>query len=110
VRWPVQAVSQALLQLVRNALDASAAGQAVEVSASPERGGVIIDVRDRGRGMLPSVLERAGEPFFTTRPGEGMGLGVFIAGSLVEHLGGQLRLDSVRGEGTLARVWLPAGL
>jgi two-component system sensor histidine kinase RegB len=110
VRWPVQAVSQALLQLVRNALDASAPDARVQVVACPERDGVRIDVHDRGRGMAPAVLERVGEPFFTTRPGQGMGLGVFIARSLVEHLGGQLELESTPGQGTVARVWLPGGV
>ena len=58
--------------------------------------------------MEPEELSRAGEPFFTTKPpGRGMGLGLFIARSVVEQLGGSLELDSRVGAGTTATVRLP---
>lgn len=107
VNWPVQAVTQALTQLLRNALQASAPGSAVVCSAWGEAGGVAILVQDCGSGMDSETLERVGEPFFTTRPGAGMGLGVFIARSLLEHLGGRMSLLSRQGRGTTARLWLP---
>ncbi len=109
VRWPVQAVSQVLSQLLRNALQASQPSQPVMCRARPSGGGVALEVTDSGVGMLPSVFARVGEPFFTTRPGRGMGLGVFIARSLVEHLGGDFSLESNPGHGTTARIWLPSG-
>lgn len=53
--------------------------------------------------MTHDVLERAGEPFFTTRaPGEGMGLGIFLARAVAEQLGGAVRLESQPGRGTRA--------
>jgi two-component system sensor histidine kinase RegB len=61
------------------------------------------EVSDEGAGMPAEVLARAGEPFFTTRaPGEGLGLGLFLARALAERLGGQLWLESVPGRGTTA--------
>ena len=55
--------------------------------------------------MPREVLERVGEPFFTTKPpGRGMGLGLFLARSVVERVGGSLRLDSNVGRGTTAIV------
>jgi two-component system sensor histidine kinase RegB len=67
-----------------------------------------IEVADRGAGMAPTVLERAGEPFFTTKPpGRGMGLGLFLTRTVVERLGGQLSLESSAGQGTRARIALP---
>lgn len=107
VRWPIQATTQALTQLIRNAVLASPAERSVGVRAFVENDGVQIWVTDRGPGMPAETLERIGEPFFTTRPGQGQGLGVFIARSLVEHLGGAVEIDSAVGRGTIARVWLP---
>jgi two-component system sensor histidine kinase RegB len=54
------------------------------------------------------VLDRVGEPFFTTKPlGRGMGLGLFLARSIIERVGGTLRLDSTLGRGTTAVVRVP---
>lgn len=107
---PLAAVTQALRGLVRNALDASAFGEAVEVTAQFEQGVLTIAIRDRGTGMPPEVLQRAGDPFFTTKdPGQGMGLGLFLARNVIERLGGDLQLQSTPGTGTLVRVRLPVG-
>jgi two-component system sensor histidine kinase RegB len=54
------------------------------------------------------VLERAGEPFFTTKaPGQGMGLGLFLTRAVLARLGGNLELTSVPGGGTTAVLSLP---
>ena len=67
----------------------------------------MLDVIDRGRGMDAAMLERVGEPFFTTKPtGRGMGLGLFLTRTLVESLGGTLQLSSQPGQGTRARIAL----
>jgi two-component system sensor histidine kinase RegB len=103
------AVSQALRNLVKNALDASAPGQVVRVSVSQELGELTFTVEDDGPGMPSDVLSRALEPFFTTKPrGEGMGLGLFLAQSVAEQMGGRLELSSSLGRGTRARLVLPA--
>jgi two-component system, sensor histidine kinase RegB len=63
-------------------------------------------VRDTGAGMSAEVLQRAGEPFFTTKePGRGMGLGLFLVRAFAERLGGTLILESERG--TAATLELP---
>jgi two-component system sensor histidine kinase RegB len=97
-----------LLPLVRNALDASPAGAPVELRVEADARGARVVVRDRGAGMADDVLERAGEPFFTTKPpGAGTGLGLFVVRLLAERLGGELRLRSAPGRGTTARVTWP---
>ena len=79
------------------------------VSAAIEDSALAVEVRDRGHGMPPEVLERVGEPFFTTKPpGRGMGLGLFLTRSVVERLGGSLVIDSTPPDGTRARVVVPA--
>ena len=60
--------------------------------------------------MPDAVLSRATEPFFTTKPrGQGMGLGLFLAQSVAEQMGGRLELSSQAGRGTLAKLVLPLG-
>jgi two-component system sensor histidine kinase RegB len=97
-----------VLPLVRNAFEASPAGERVEVELTERDRKLEVSVRDRGHGMDRETLERAGEPFFTTRaPGYGTGLGLFVVSLHVERLGGSLRLSSSPGRGTTAIVEWP---
>jgi two-component system sensor histidine kinase RegB len=111
---PPRLLSQALEGLLKNALYASPPDAVVRLALREVEvddgagGGVAVEVSDRGAGMDPQTLERAGEPFFTTKPeGEGTGLGLFFARSVVEPLGGTLELSSAAGEGTRAVLTLP---
>lgn len=108
LRLPPHAVSQALRSLVTNAQDASPATAAVLVSARRHGATLALAIRDRGAGMPTGVMERIGEPFFTTKPpGRGMGLGLFLARAVIEGVGGTLEIDSDTGAGTEVRVTLP---
>jgi two-component system sensor histidine kinase RegB len=67
-----------------------------------------VEVVDEGHGLSAQALQRVGEPFFTTKePTHGMGLGVFLARTLVEQLGGSLRFESKERRGTTVRLQLP---
>ncbi|WP_221030881.1 ATP-binding protein [Actomonas aquatica] len=67
-----------------------------------------ITVSDTGPGMPAEVLQRAMEPFYTTKQqARGTGLGLSVAHGVVTQHGGMLRLESTPGEGTRAEVWLP---
>ena len=102
------AVSQALRNLLRNALEASAPHGSVELGVSQRPDELSFSVRDDGPGMPEAVLARATEPFFSTKPyGQGMGLGLFLAQSVAEQMGGRLELSSAAGSGTLARLIFP---
>lgn len=108
VEVPSQALALALRGLVKNAVQASAAGQAVEVRVLAEGEQCRIEVRDHGQGMAPELASRAGEPFMTTKPpGQGMGLGIYLARTIVERCGGTLAIDSVERLGTTAIARLP---
>lgn len=111
----------AILNLAVNANDAMPQGGRLMVSAAdrlaPEtrQDGlsagryVLITVEDTGAGMAPAVLQRAVEPFFTTKPqGKGTGLGLSMVHGLAAQSGGALRLYSEPGAGVRAEIWLPA--
>ncbi|GEN10688.1 hypothetical protein MFU01_57250 [Myxococcus fulvus] len=110
VQGPPRALARVVRGLVKNALQASPPSKAVELRVVEGKGGARLEVRDGGAGMPADVLARAGEPFFTTKaPGEGMGLGLFLARTLAEQLGGSLELRSTPGQGTVASLALPLG-
>ena len=107
---PQKAVAQAIRSVLKNAIQASETDIQLKVSVSDQKDivGWRVDVQDQGTGMSQDVLSRASEPFFTTKePGAGMGLGLFLVTAVIERLGGRLMLDSKRGEGTTASIYLP---
>jgi two-component system sensor histidine kinase RegB len=105
---PLSGLAQALRGLCVNALDASPPAAQIEIHAAAEDGRLVLRFCDRGTGMDDEVLAKAGDPFFTTKDtGKGMGLGLFLARTVVERLGGAMELDSTLGVGTEVRVELP---
>ena len=105
---PRRAVEQALVALIRNAVDASANRAMVTVSATVDGGLLQLLVEDAGSGMTEETLRHVGEPFFTTKePGKGMGLGVFLVRTLAHRLGGGLTFESAAGRGTRVTFEVP---
>ena len=100
---------QVVINLVSNAVLATESGDVIEVHVDVDasNGVAIVTVLDQGAGMPADVLERLGEPFFTTRGDRGSGLGVGICMSIVEEHGGELTFKSKQGAGTAARVTVP---
>jgi signal transduction histidine kinase len=103
-------LQQVLVNLTLNACDASDAGGKVEVTAGVIAEGMVrIDIVDHGSGIAPENMNAVFDPFFTTKQrGQGTGLGLPIAASIVRNHGGQIALTSVPGQGTTARVTWPA--
>jgi two-component system sensor histidine kinase RegB len=105
---PIQAAAQAVRNLVQNAIDASQPGADIQLNAEAADSKWRILVIDRGDGMTSDVLQRVGEPFFTTKePGRGMGLGLYLTQNVLGRLGGKLVFSSRPGHGTTAEVTLP---
>jgi len=113
-------LESALLNLALNARDAMPSGGPLIIAAREEIVSeisharlapgryVCLSVEDSGEGMDAETLARATDPFFTTKGvGKGTGLGLSMVQGLAEQSGGQLRLRSVKGEGTTAEIWLP---
>lgn len=70
---------------------------------------VVMEINDTGPGMPHGVVDRACEPFFTTKPsGSGTGLGLSVAYGIVRKHGGHLALSSAPGVGTAVSLYLPS--
>jgi signal transduction histidine kinase len=100
---------RAALNLVRNAIEATAPGGTVELAVEVADGAVGLCVLDRGPGLPADARTRLFEPFFTTKAG-GTGLGLALARKAALAHGGALALDDREGGGTVARLSLPLGL
>jgi CheY-like chemotaxis protein len=107
-------LGQVLLNLLVNALQAIPEGNPerheVRVRTGRDGGGrALVEVSDTGCGIPPDVLARIFDPFFTTKSdGEGTGLGLPICQKIVEAHGGELRVRSEQGKGSVFTLLLPA--
>ncbi len=91
--------------LTANAIDAAGPGELqIDLSTSIDaRGWIVLDIRDNGLGMSPEVLERAVEPFFSTKAGH-IGVGLSIANGIWRRHKGTLAVRSSGGDGTTIRL------
>jgi PAS domain S-box-containing protein len=111
-RVDVGQLQLALINLVRNASDASAEGGRIVVASSNgiEAGVAVAEVyvRDEGSGMPPAIAAKATEPFFTTKaPGKGTGLGLSVVSGFCQQSGGRMVIDTGEGQGTTVRLVFP---
>jgi two-component system sensor kinase FixL len=108
VRADAVQIAQVLVNLLRNAIDATAAASrhTIVVRTEPRAGYAEIAVRDAGSGVPAELRTRLFEPFASTKP-EGMGLGLSISRSIVEAHGGRLWLEASGPDGTEFRFTLP---
>ncbi|BCS43585.1 MULTISPECIES: PAS domain-containing sensor histidine kinase [Pseudomonas] len=124
--WPAlidhAQLESSLLNLCLNARDAMPSGgrivietanASIEECTDPDHGipageHLSIRVTDTGMGMSPDTVAKAFEPFFTTKPiGAGTGLGLSMVYGFVRQSGGQIRVESVEGQGTSVVMHLP---
>ncbi len=121
VRFDRSKLEQVIANLVVNARDAMPSGGAITIDAqsvvvapgddiaAPPGDYLHLSVTDTGTGMTREVLERAMDPFFTTKPrGKGTGLGLATVYGIVTQAGGAIRFESAPDAGTQAHVYLPA--
>ena len=99
-------IKRALINLMKNAIQAMEEGGRLSVSARNGKGEVEIEVADTGPGVAQEARGRLFEPFFTTRE-QGSGLGLAIVQQTLEKNRGRVELESVPGEGTTVTMYLP---
>lgn len=98
-------LGQALVNLLDNAADASP--HFVELSASWTGTDLTLSIRDHGAGLSPEVAENIGTPLFTTKGGNGLGLGLYLARIIFERFGGTVELANHPQGGAVTKVHLP---
>lgn len=98
---------QMMLNLLDNALAATAAHGSVSIEALPDRDGVALAVRDTGSGIAPEHLGRIFDNGFSTRSERRRGLGLGITQRLCTRALGRIVVHSQLGEGTVFGLWLP---
>ncbi|MEZ0310768.1 MAG: ATP-binding protein [Myxococcota bacterium] len=102
-------LSQVVINLVANSVHAVGPEGRIRVELRPHDNGACIVVQDNGAGIPEEHLLKVFDPFFTTKPvGEGTGMGLAIAHSIVDRHGGTIGVTSKVGAGTTFTVWLPA--
>ena len=107
IRLESQTLHAALLNLVKNAMEAMPNGGELTVITRQTRDGVALDLIDSGCGMAAATARRMFEAFFTTKE-EGSGLGLLLARKVVEAHGGRIGVQSEQGQGTKFILEFPA--
>ena len=101
-------LQQVLLNLLSNAMDATAPGGRILVATRADGPEVELEVSDTGRGIAEDQRPHIFEPFFSTKAGgRGTGLGLFVAAQIVREHRGRIEVASAAGSGTTIRVVLP---
>jgi two-component system sensor histidine kinase HydH len=99
-------LTQALVNLVINAVQAVERNGLVEVTAAHADNAISVAIRDNGPGIPPEKVASIFEPYFTTKP-EGSGLGLWIAQQIVTAHGGTLRAENRSERGAVFTMLLP---
>lgn len=100
IPMPPNALTQALLNLCLNAVDAMPAGGVLRVEALGGKKEVLVRVSDTGFGIPPENRSKLFSPFFTTKGPKGTGLGLSVTHSLVTSAGGTIHALARKGGGT----------
>ena len=101
-------LNQVFMNMLVNAVQAIETHGSITVTTAHAGDWVWVEVRDSGRGMTDEVKKRIFEPFFTTKPvGKGTGLGLSLSFGIIKKHQGRIEVESVLGEGTSFKVWVP---
>lgn len=105
---PIDAVQlqQALVNLIKNAMQAMTKGGTLTLATGEGSDGVWLSITDTGCGIGDEQMKHIFEPFYTTKK-KGTGLGLMIVQRIVRAHNGRIELDSRAGRGTMFRIWLP---
>ncbi|MDN4524717.1 ATP-binding protein [Fictibacillus fluitans] len=106
IKGDANSLKQVLINLIKNAVEASEQGSKIEVSVKRADGYATIEVKDEGQGLAHEDLKRLGEPFFTKKE-TGTGLGLMVSFKIIELHQGEITVTSEPNAGTVFSVMLP---
>ncbi|WP_410798185.1 ATP-binding protein, partial [Lysinibacillus telephonicus] len=96
--------NQLLVNIIKNAIEASACGDSITVTAGKKEGFVEITITDKGQGMSAEELELLGTPFYSLKS-KGTGLGIMICNNIVSNYNGEMTFNSSKGKGTTVTIY-----
>jgi len=100
-------IKQAFMNIIKNAIEAIHDGGEIHIRTEEEsKGDVIVHIEDTGEGIPENLMGKIFEPYFTTRK-SGTGLGLVIVYKIIKELGGDIKINSREGEGTIFSIKLP---
>ena len=93
-------ISLHILDIVENALRAGAKNVFIRLAQGKRDDRLLLEVTDDGEGMNDEARKRSVHPFYTTKPGKRVGLGLSLLAQAAEEAGGKLQVQSAPGKGT----------
>lgn len=106
-------LNQVFVNIINNAIDVLSEKEnpVIEIGTKYESDQAIISIADNGSGISEEIKEKIFDPFFTTKDvGKGTGLGLSISHSIIQQHNGEIKVDSILGEGTKFTIVLPKSL
>jgi len=99
-------IQQVLINLIKNAMQATTAGGHITIETGDEPEGVWVRIADTGKGMTKEQMANLFQPL-TSSSGKGTGLGLMVVHRIVRSHGGRIEVTSQPGKGTSFTIWLP---
>ncbi|MGG0716244.1 ATP-binding protein [Robertmurraya massiliosenegalensis] len=99
-------IKQVFINLIKNAIDAMEDGGNIILQITEMKESVQIQVIDQGCGIPADLIDKIGEPFYTTKE-KGTGIGLMVCYQIIEKYGGEIEMDSTEGIGTTFTITLP---
>lgn len=101
-------LQQVLVNVLLNAIQASALNAEILIDAKQENDNVILEIIDDGTGIQANDFSKIFDPFFTTKSeGEGTGLGLSVSYGIIKHHGGSISIENMKGKGVRVKIILP---
>jgi K+-sensing histidine kinase KdpD len=97
-------ISLHILDIAENSISSSAKRIEIRIDENPAKNVLTIEIKDDGKGMDEQAVQRALDPFFTTKPTRKVGLGLSLLAQAARECGGTMELDSRPGRGTTVRA------
>lgn len=98
-----------ILDIAENSLRAHAKNVVIKISEEPGQNLLTLEIEDDGDGMNEETLRKALDPFFTTKSGKRVGLGLSLLNQAARESGGSFKIESRAGEGTKIRATFKLG-
>src|SRR5690606_5088484 len=99
-------IKQVFINLIKNSIDAMENGGNIYIRSIVTQEFIYLLFIDEGCGIPKSILDRIGEPFYTTKE-KGTGLGLMVSYNIIENHNGEIKVDSKENEGTTFEIMLP---